>query len=148
MRVLLRILLIGLAGIVAITALPSAFLVVPTMPLEWIKAGPFTDWTVPAIALFVVGALQAVALVALAVRPWAGAIVSVVAGAAIVVFELVEIGVVGWTLSEFSPDQAQAWLQLVYLVIGGLQIIAGTVFWLLTRDSAPALPLIHEGASG
>ena len=46
-----RIGLLILNGFVAISAIAGAIWVVPTMPMEWIKYGPFTDWTIPAIAL-------------------------------------------------------------------------------------------------
>jgi hypothetical protein len=92
-----RIALLVLHALVAVSAIGGAIWVVPTMPLDWIKAGPFTDWTVPALALGLVGVLAAVSFVAVLRRPWLGALASVVAGAAMIAFELVEIGVVGWT---------------------------------------------------
>jgi hypothetical protein len=144
----LRIGLIVLGALVALTAIPSAFLVVPTMPPEWIKAGPFTDWTVPAIALFSVGMLAAAAVGALLARPWAGALASIVAGAAMVVFELVEIGVVGWTLTDPTLSGFQKSLQVVYLVVGSLQIILALVLWARTRHTAPAIPFLHEAPAG
>src|SRR5512145_3326285 len=108
MSTAIRVGLLVLAGLVAVTAIPSAFLVVPTMPLDWIKAGPFTDWTVPAIALFIVGVVAAATFVLLLVRPWLGALASVVAGAAMIGFELVEIAVVGWTLGDPELSGFQA----------------------------------------
>ena len=72
-----RIALIALHGIVAVSAIGGAIWVVPTMPLDWIRAGPFDDWTVPALALALVGTLAAVALAAVVMRPWLGALLSV-----------------------------------------------------------------------
>ena len=89
-----RIALLVVHGLVALTAIGGAIWVVPTMPLDWIKAGPFADWTVPAIALGFVGLIAAAAFVAVIVRPWLGALASVAAGSAMIVFELVEIAVV------------------------------------------------------
>lgn len=143
MGTLVRILLIVLAGLVAFTAIGGAFFVVPTMPLDWIKAGPFTDWTIPAIALGLVGAFAAVTTAVLVVRPWAGALMSIAVGAAMVIFELVEITVVGWTLSEYGTEMFQAWLQLVYLVVGSAQVVLGIALWWLTRESAPRIPILH-----
>jgi hypothetical protein len=140
----IRIGLLVLSGFVAISAIGGAIWVVPTMPLEWIKAGPFTDWTIPAIALGAVGVFAAAVFVALVVRPWLGALGSVAAGVAMIVFELVEIGVVGWTLSDPALEGwFQAWLQLVYLIVGSVQVVLGWALWAQTRRSAPRLPLLH-----
>lgn len=138
-----RIGLLILNGFVAISAIAGAIWVVPTMPMEWIKYGPFTDWTIPAIALGAVGVLAAAVFVALLVRPWLGALGSIAAGVAMVVFELVEIGVVGWTLSDPTLSGFQKSLQLVYLVIGSTQALLGWRLWLATRASAPPLPVLH-----
>lgn len=138
-----RIGLLILNGFVAISAIAGAIWVVPTMPMEWIKYGPFTDWTIPAIALGAVGVLAAAVFVALLVRPWLGALGSIAAGVAMVVFELVEIGVVGWTLSDPTLSGFQKSLQLVYLVIGSTQALLGWRLWLSTRASAPSLPVLH-----
>jgi hypothetical protein len=139
-----RIGLLILNGFVAISAIAGAIWVVPTMPMEWIKAGPFTDWTIPAIALGAVGVLAGAALVALLVRPWLGALLSILAGVAMVVFELVEIGVVGWTLSDPTLAGFQKSLQLVYLVIGSAQALLGWLLWRSTREAAPPLPIPHS----
>jgi hypothetical protein len=139
-----RIALLVLHALVAVSAIGGAIWVVPTMPLDWIKAGPFTDWTVPALALGLVGVLAAVSFVAVLRRPWLGALASVVAGAAMIAFELVEIGVVGWTLADPRLNgNFQAWLQPIYLVVGSAQLILGIVLWTARRGEAPELPLIH-----
>ena len=138
-----RIGLLVLNGFVAISAIAGAIWVVPTMPMEWIKYGPFTDWTIPAIALGAVGVLAAVAFVAVLVRPWLGALLSILAGVAMVVFELVEIGVVGWTLSDPTLSGFQKSLQLVYLIVGSGQALLGWRLWLSTREAAPPLPILH-----
>ena len=138
-----RIGLLILNGFVAISAIAGAIWVVPTMPMEWIKSGPFTDWTIPAIALGAVGVLAAVAFVAVLARPWLGALLSVLAGAAMVIFELVEIGVVGWTLSDPTLSGFQKSLQLVYLIVGSGQALLGWRMWLMTRQAAPPLPVLN-----
>jgi len=132
-----------LNGFVAISAIAGAIWVVPTMPMEWIKYGPFTDWTIPAIALGAVGVFAAVTFVALLWRPWLGALLSILAGVAMVVFELVEIGVVGWTLSDPTLSGFQKSLQLVYLIVGSGQALLGWWLWRATRDAAPPLPVLH-----
>jgi hypothetical protein len=143
----LRVGLVAVNGFVAVTAIYGAIWVVPTMPLEWIKFGPFTDWTIPSFALGFVGVVAAVGAVLVLVRPWSGALVSVAAGVAMVVFEIVEIAVVGWTLSDPSLAGFQKSLQVVYLIVGTLQAGLGYGLWLLTRNTAPSLPLIHPAAA-
>lgn len=138
-----RIGLLILNGIVAVSAIAGAIWVVPTMPMEWIKYGPFTDWTIPAIALGAVGVFAAATFVALLWRPWLGALLSIFAGVAMVVFELVEIGVVGWTLSDPTLSGFQKSLQLVYLIVGSGQALLGWVLWRSTRETAPTLPILH-----
>lgn len=138
-----RIGLLVFNGLVAISAIAGAIWVVPTMPMEWIKYGPFTDWTIPAIALGFVGVLAAVAFILVVARPWAGALASIVAGTAMVVFELVEVGVVGWTLTDPTLEGFQKSLQVVYLIVGSAQLLLGIALWAGTRRSAPAIPLIH-----
>lgn len=143
-----RAALLILHAFVAIAAIAGAIWVVPTMPLDWIKAGPFDDWTIPAIALGFVGVLAALAFGAVLRRPWLGALASVAAGAAMIVFELVEVTVVGWTLSDPRLNgNFQAWLQLVFLVVGTAQLMLGIGLWLERRVEAPSLPLIHRAAA-
>jgi len=143
-----RIALLVLHGIVALTAIGGAIWVVPTMPLEWIQAGPFDDWTIPAIALGFVGGIAAAAFVAVLIRPWLGSLLSMVAGAAMVVFELVEVAVVGWTLADPRLNgYFQAWLQPIYLVVGSAQLLLGVRLWFEQRDVAPTLPLINPAQS-
>ena len=142
-----RIGLLVLDGFLAVSAIAGAFLVVPTMPMEWLKAGPFTDWTIPAIALGFVGFLATAAFLAVLRRRWLGAVASVVVGVGIIVFELVEIGVVGWTLSDPGPSYFPSWLQLIYLIVGSVQLLLGIRLWLATRDAAPVLPIIHPAAA-
>ena len=125
-----RIGLIALNAFVALTAIASAFLVLPTMPVEWLKHGPFTDYTVPALALgILVGGSALLGALLLAARPSVGALATVVAGAMIIGFEVVEIGVVGFTLIEFDASQPQAWLQLFYLALGAMQLAFGYRLW-------------------
>jgi len=141
-----RIGLLILNGFVAISAIAGAIWVVPTMPLEWLKYGPFTDWTIPAIALGFVGVVAAATFVLVLLRPWAGALASIVAGVAMVVFELVEISVVGWTLTDPTLEGFQKSLQLVYLVVGSAQALFGWALWSATRRSAPPIPYLHPAA--
>ncbi len=125
-----RIGLVVLNAFVAFTAIFGAIFVVPTIPLEWLKHGPFTDYTVPALTLgILVGGSSSLAAVLLLIRPWAGALATIVAGVMIIGFEIVEIGVVGFTLVEYDASQFQAWLQVIYLALGTVQVFFGYRMW-------------------
>jgi hypothetical protein len=137
-----RIGLIVLNAFVAFTAIYGALFVVQTIPLDWLKHGPFTDYTIPAIALGVlVGGSASLATVLLMVRPAIGATATVVAGLMIIGFELVEIGVVGFTLIEYDASQPQAWLQVLYLALGSLQVVFGYRSWRGAGARAPRIGL-------
>lgn len=137
-----RIGLVALNAFVAFTAIYGAIFVVPTIPLEWLKYGPFTDFTVPALALgILVGGSASLAAILLLIRPWAGAVATIAAGVMIIGFELVEVGVVGFTLIEYDASQFQAWLQVIYLALGTLQVFFGYRMWrrLEPRVERPSL---------
>lgn len=124
--------LIGLAAFQAVTAIPSALFVVPTMPREVLTHGPitlFSDYTIPALALGVLcggGALAA--LGAVLVRPRLGALASVTAGLFMVGFELVQMAAIGVTARQ-TPADLRSWLQEVYIVVGGAMVILGARLW-------------------
>jgi hypothetical protein len=121
--------LLVLTTFLAVTTLAGAVLVVPGLPLEWLEGSIFSDYTIPAIALGVVGALAVVALILTVMRPaWAGP-AAVVAGLAMIAFELVEIAVVGFSLAEYGIGEPVAWLQVVYIVIGALTAMVGAAVW-------------------
>jgi hypothetical protein len=136
--------LLALDAFVAFTAIYGAIFVVPTIPLEWLKHGPFTDYTVPALALgILVGGSALAAAGLLLVRPGAGAAATVVAGIMIIGFELVEIGVVGFTLIEYDASQFPAWLQVIYLALGSLQVVFGYRAWRRTGSAIPRVGFAH-----
>ena len=125
---LIRGALITLCAFVALTALPSAILVVPSLPSEWLVSGPFTDYAIPAIALFAVGVVAAAAAFGVFSTPKLGALVALIAGLAMMMFELVEVAVVGIALIEY-PDLPQSWLQPIYFGIGlAITILAAALY--------------------
>ena len=140
-----RIGLVALNAFVAFTAIYGAILVVPTIPLEWLKYGPFTDYTFPALALgILVGGSASLAALLLLVRPTIGAAATIVAGLMIIGFELVEIGVVGFTLIEYDASQFQAWLQVIYLALGSLQVLFGYRLWRRLEPRTRPTSLAHQ----
>lgn len=124
--------LVALAAFMALTAISGAIFVVPAMPRSVLQEGVlslFADFTIPALALGILcGGGALVALVSVLVHPRLGALASVVAGMFMIVFELVEIVVVGFTATQ-TPDQVQAWLQVVYLLVGAALVILGARLW-------------------
>lgn len=128
----LRGTLTALAAFMALTTIQGAIFVVPTMPRSVLHKGIlaiFPDFTIPALALGILcGGSALIALVTVLLRPRIGALASVVAGVFMMIFELVEIVVVGFTPLQ-TPDQFPAWLQVVYLVVGGAMVIVGARLW-------------------
>jgi hypothetical protein len=128
----LRGAVIGLTAFIALTAIQGAIFVLPAMPRAALQQGVlalFPDYTIPALALGVLcGGAALLALVLVIWRPQVGALAAMLAGAFMVAFELVEIVVVGFTPAQ-SPDQWPAWLQVVYLAVGGALVILGARLW-------------------
>jgi hypothetical protein len=122
-----------LAVFVAVTTLFGALSVVPTLPPEWLEGSVFADYTIPAIGLAAVGVVAIVAALALIVRPEIAGLASVLTGAMMVIFELVEIWAVGLAIAEYGVDEPVAWLQVVYLAIGLIQVALGLGLWQATR---------------
>jgi hypothetical protein len=123
--------LMFLTLIVSVTTFAGAVFVVPSLPLEWIRF--FPDYTIPALGLGAIGAVTAVAAVAVAVRPKIGGELSFVAGLMMMCFEVVEAIVVGNLLAPppgtNSQGNAALWLQVVYLVIGFAMAVLGLRLW-------------------
>jgi hypothetical protein len=142
-----RGLLAVLSGFIAVTAIAGAIFVVPTLPPEWIEGSVLDSYTIPALALGVVGGLALLTLIALVVRPAVAGLVAVVAGMAMVAFELVEIGIVGFSLIDYGIDEPVAWLQVVYLVVGTLTAGAGYALWRATADDRERLSRTRAAAN-
>lgn len=139
-----RIILGLLAALVAATAIPSALYVVPELPREWLLRGPFADYTIPAIALgLVVGGSAAAALIAAFLRPTIAALASAFAGLMIIGFELVQIVVVGLAIVTHGVQYPQSWLQLVYLAVGGAQLVVAYRLWRAAHPARPLSSLAH-----
>jgi hypothetical protein len=134
----IRIPLVGLNVFVGVTAIAGAVLVVPSLPVDWLKV--FPDYTIPAIGLGAVGAISLAAALAVVARPKIGAELSVVAGAMMVTFEVVEALAVGNLLAPPPVSNSQGsvalWLQVVYLVVGVAVATLGLRLWtrLVPRD--------------
>lgn len=128
----LRSTLFGLEVFIAATAIGGAIFALPTIPVEWLQRGvitPFTDTTIPALALGVLcGGSALAAMVAVVARPRLGALLAVVSGVTMIGFELVEILVVGFT-PLLNPTQPPAWLQPLYIALGLVVTVLGARLW-------------------
>jgi len=128
----LRAGLVSLEAFTAVTAIWGGAFVVPTIPVEWLHKGlitPFSDTTIPAIALGVVrGGAALAALTTVIARPRLGALLSMLSGGLMVGFELVEILVVGFTPVMY-PTQVPAWLQPFYILVGAAIALLGARLW-------------------
>jgi hypothetical protein len=76
------------------------------IPLTSLAGSPFTDFTVPAVLLTLIGGSAMLAAELVHLRKGIGLPVSAVVGGAIIVFEIVEWSVIGF-----------AWLQAAYMAI-------------------------------
>lgn len=124
-----RGLLAVLSGFIALTAIGGAIFVVPGLPAEWIEGSVFADYTIPALALGVVGGLSLVTFALVIVRPEYAGMFAALTGAGMVAFELVEIWAVGFSLIEYGPAEPFAWLQVGYLAVGALTAATGVALW-------------------
>jgi hypothetical protein len=125
-----RIALPVLDSVLAVSAIVSAFTVIPGLPREWIAGSIFPDYTMPALALGVlVGGSALGAAMAVIFRPVLGAAAAMVSAAMIIGFELVEIAAVGFTPLTYGLDKPQSWLQVAYLALGAVIAFLGAGLW-------------------
>jgi hypothetical protein len=125
-----RITLFVLDSVLAVSAIVSAFTVIPGLPREWIAGSIFPDYTVPAIALgMLVGGSALIAATAVIFRPKLGAAAAMVSAVMITGFELVEIAAVGFSPVTYGLDKPQSWLQVAYLALGAVIAFLGAGLW-------------------
>lgn len=124
-----RATLIVLQSFVAFTTIFGAFVVVPTLPLEWIQRGPMTDYTIPAIALGLVGVSAIVSVVLLVLGSTHAPVVTMISGAMMIAFEFVEIAIVGLSVIVHGADEPVSWLQIFYIAIGVVVMTLAYRLW-------------------
>ena len=139
-----RKMLILLLLFVAFSAVIGAVFVVPTLPLDWIRRGPMTDFTVPAIALgLVVGGSAVVALGLLVADSPSAGVAAMAAGALVIAFEFVEIWVVGFAILVRGADDVVSWLQVACIGIGVISMALGYHLWHVPADPRAYLRRAH-----
>jgi len=124
---ILRILLIILDGFLALTAFAGGIGLltgVARPSVELLRGSPFTDYTIPALALFViVGGSALGATILLIRRHPSAALVSMAVGGAIIIFEIVEVLVIG-----SDPGLARN-LQVFYSGLGLAILLLAVAMW-------------------
>lgn len=124
-----RIALVAINVFVAVTAAAGAVFVVPTLPPSWLSF--FPDYTIPALGLGAVGLISLVAALNVIFRPKLGAELSILAGAMMAFFEVVEAFAAG---NLFAPPPGTSgggplWLQPFYFAIGVAMMFLGLRLW-------------------
>ncbi|HET6924521.1 MAG TPA: hypothetical protein VFH39_01675 [Candidatus Saccharimonadales bacterium] len=111
-----RKLVLGLLAFNGLTAIVGGMALVAginTPPIEWLDGTVFADYVVPGIILtFIVGGSAAIAAWYIWWRQPAGSLLGVLAGSIMCC----------WVLGEMAVVQHYSWLQLLYLLTGGLLI--------------------------
>ena len=93
-------------------------------PKEWLEGTPFTTYVIPGLILaIVVGGSATVAVFLTVVSQHAGGAASIVAGAAMVGFIVVELIIL-------NDDERWTWTEVVYIIAGLLMLGLGLQVWL------------------
>lgn len=120
------------------TCLAGAIWVVPAMPLEWLKF--FPDYTIPALALGLVGFVSLAAAAMVIADPKIGGELSFLAGLMMMTFEVVEAIAVGNLVVRPPVSNAQGdfalWLQVFYFAVGALMAWLGLALWSRAEPSS------------
>jgi len=115
--------LLGFLGVSAVLGGFALLIDVINLPDNLLDGSPFSSYFVPSLILVLVGMLALGAFVAVRAERQAAAIFSSLSGGAIVIFELVEIWVIG-----------VSWLQFVYIAVGVALLILSVPLVLRSRD--------------
>ena len=126
---IIRITLIVFMFFLAFTAFAGCIQLVEgtyAPPVDMLEGSPFSDYTVPGLALgVIVGGSALFAAVLLIRKSRFGLLASVAAGVIIMFFEFVEVLVIG------SPPGMSRNLQIIYFGLGALIVILSLAAWFL-----------------
>ena len=130
---ILRILLVLFNGFLALTAIAGGIGLLAGLnapPVEMLAGSPFTSYIIPGLALLViVGGVALIATLMLVRRHSKAVLASVIAGAVIIGFEIVEVLVIG------SPVGIARNLQIFYSTLGILILVFTAAYWLAQRPT-------------
>lgn len=163
---IVRIVLILLNVFLGLTAVFGAVSVVPTLPKDLLVGTPFPDYTIPSLALTMVGVGALLAAALMVFNMPIGLLLSFAVGAGIAIFEIVETLVVGldvWLHAlGFGPEPAPIfvgaepvpaplgipiplWLQPFYFTLGAL--IVALALRLYAHTVRPTSHVVRKGAA-
>lgn len=108
--------------------------------LELLAGSPFQSYTLPGLALLVlVGGSALLATVLMLRRSRWGVLASGITGMMIIIFEIVEVLVIG-----SDPGIART-LQLFYFVLGALIVALAAALWFAQRSGGDVM--VHRGSA-
>ena len=135
----IRILLIVLNLFLGLTAIGGGIQLLIGFyipPVEMLAGSPFTNYTVPGLALgLIVGGSALFAAILLVRRNRFAGLASAFAGLIIMVFEFVEILVIGYS------EGPQGFMQLLYFGLGVVILVIALGQWFFELRSLPVLKL-------
>lgn len=124
-----RIPLVALEAFVTLTAIYGAAFSVSSEWRQYDLIAPFTDSANFTLALGIVcGGGALIALISVLAWPAIGAIASMIVGAAVATFALVEMLIVGFT-AILNPAQPAVWFLVFYIVAGLAIVLLGARLW-------------------
>jgi hypothetical protein len=142
-----RIALIAIDLLVAITTIYGALFVVPTLPASWLVF--FPNYTLPALGLGAVGLVSLLAALGVIWRPKPGAELSVLAGVMMAVFEVVEALTAGNLITPppGTSGGGPLWLQPFYFAVGSVMVILGARLWVRTAPGEKWSSRLRQASS-
>lgn len=139
----LRITLVVFDVFLALTAILGGIALLAgfnSPPLAYLAGSPFRSYTIPGLSLSVlVGGTALIAAILTVRRHPHAALLSMAAGAMIIIFEIVEVMVIG------LPPGAGKAMQIFYLALGVFIIASAIALWFVERRST--LIAAHTPAS-
>ena len=132
----LRFSLIILDAFLALTAIGGGISLLAGIyspPVSDLAGSPFSDYTLPGLALFVLvgGSALIAAILTIRRHPYAP-LASAAAGIMILIFEIVEVIAIG------SPPGVARNLQVFYFSLGALILVLAVAQWRVERKTAAA----------
>lgn len=128
----IRISLFVLEAFVALSAIAGGFALLIgaiTVPVEGLRGSPFVDFTIPALLLMVVvGGSMLLAAVTIISRREIGVLISVCAGLAMMIFEIVEVAILDRTSG--SALVFAIVLQVLYFSLGLAIFTLSSSLWM------------------
>ena len=138
----IHVLLIVLSLFLAITAFGGGIQLLTGFyvpPVEMLAGSPFTDYTVPGLALgLIVGGSALTAAVFLIRKNIFASLASASAGVTVMTFEFVEVLAIGF------PEGPAGFMQLLYFGLGIIIVVASFGRWFMELTQVPVLNNVSQ----